>query len=429
MALIKEYFVSPTRWIDHSAEFVPSRSLVNSEVFFGVELELENCKYELPEHGGTPVVGNIELPGGMLAHKDGSLRNGGIELITLPIRGAELVSQIKFMCKVAQEHKWKPSNRAGLHVHVDVQDLTIPRYMNLLKAYALIEPCFFNASGNERSGSIYCKSWFQHASNDVLRSVLEQMAQGIGDNMPSRYLGLNINSTRKHGTIEFRHKNSTVDPEEILDWVNVIGRWYNYAMSVNLTPDMVQSMTPDNAVMQVFGDTQLMDPTFPSQFYNGCVATWFDIFGPVAKSDLTWQRAAKQAVHKGYKAFIAKMPKQAPQAVSSGLNIQNMLGSYIGDFTPSVGEQVQAQVALPPVDEAQTGWVPSYFNAAMGRRIYFEKPEPRADKVISPLNVTRVLGPRTWERLWSRTDLYVTASTTSERSRGANDYVFLYGFN
>lgn len=411
MALVRQLFLSADKALklDGLEPTTKTSSLVNSDLLFGVELELEGCTHELPESGGVSIVGSHRLPTGLLAHKDGSLRNGGIELVTAPVRGANLVTLVEFICTLANKAGWTPSNRAGLHIHINVQDLTIEKYLNLLKLYTLVEPCFFNAAGYERGGSIYCKSWWHGAANDELKSCMRTIATGRFYGVRSRYLGLNINSISKYGTVEFRHKHSTTDAAEILAWINMIARLYNYAMANDISEYTVKGMTPDALVQNVFGGTVQMDAEFPSVFYHSCLPLWFDLFAEAAKPELTWKRTTKKP-HKGFSKFLAGRPigeKPAPRPKRAAfLNVNGLMLD-----------------GLPPVQEESPL---SRYNTDHNYHYYFQSPPISHNHRCTGEH--KFFAGRFWTRGTLREDLWCSLATNAEADDGAHEgLIYMYG--
>lgn len=406
--LIRDLFVGTDYHLDPYAVYDKSKSLVLDTVYHGVEMELEGCKVQLPATGGTNVVGEYRLPVGIKAHEDRSLRNGGIELVTSPLKGAALENAVEYICTLANRAGWVPSNRAGVHVHVDVQQFTLEQYLNLIGLYVLLEPCFFKAIDTNRAGSIYCKSWYQAGSWTQLRDVVDRIRSIGWFNMPSRYFGLNINATRKYGTIEFRHMQSTTDYKSVINWINTIGKAYIYARDNPISADMVRALTPEELVVKVFGDNSLADYEYPSYFYHACVPLWFEMFGPEQpKNNLDWTKRKIEG-HKGYKSFIDSRPKPAQPVYQD------------------TAEWVQPVVNAPTAANS----TPSYYDSNLGARIYLTIPShrPARNRVTSQATLINKHG-RTWTAYWgpdNRIDLYCAAPTGAEQSMGAGTLVYVY---
>lgn len=46
-------------------------------------------------------------------------------------------------------------------------------------------------------------------------------------------MALNIQSFWRHGTIEFRLKESTLDPEEVINWISMLLIWVEDSLAIN----------------------------------------------------------------------------------------------------------------------------------------------------------------------------------------------------
>lgn len=430
--LIKHLFLPPSTWLNMETPFIPTGLLENDSLYCGVELELENCKFKLPSSGGTSEVGDLVLKHAIKAHHDGSLRNGGIELVTKPCRGLSLVEQVHYICDTANARDWQPSNRAGLHVHINVQNLTPEQVTNLIKLYILVEPCFFKATGTERKGSIYCKGWYQSIDSAQLAHTMKSLVNGNWDALPSRYFGFNINSLAKYGTVEFRHKNSTTSADEILKWINTIGKWYNYALAHDITETLVKGLTPDGLVQEVFGSMELMDQEYPSYFYHGCVPLWFDIFGPETTPIRSWERRKLKA-HKGYSTFVAGRPPPSPTP-------QLRRGAPLA-YSPAIAHLEAAwqndQLTPIPIPQEQAA-APTmvgvaYWNNNIDREVYFVIPPPNHLRVKMPGQMsTKVDGDRVWRWaggvLTDRADLFYARANSSEQALSSSPLLYVYSY-
>lgn len=367
--------------VNHDGEYTSTRLLIDSTAFMGIEIELENCHEELPDGHGTSQVGSIALEHGITAHRDGSLRNGGIELVTRPIRGRRLVSQIDYMCDVAKTAGWEVSNRAGLHVHMDMQDLTFSQYTNFIKAYMLVEPCVFASASAERQRSIYCKSWYENSPAEELRETVGFLARNRLYRWGTRYVGLNLNATSKYGTVEFRHKRTTLDATEILGWVNQIQALKVFARGPKIIDEeYVSHATPDSVLVDVYGTLapQMNFESYPSYFHHACVPLWFEVFGVPKPAVLDWdakQIAARRA-HQGFARFMKDRGAAPP--VPAGIN-----------RVPTRGSR-QDYSFIDVMDEVGPGRpeIESLFTPVMvDRGFILTDPEPVTERFTIPNNV------------------------------------------
>ncbi len=214
----------------------------NPSLLVGVEIEVE--KYRGVEDVGIQDAYWQDLF--WVEHEDGSLRNNGREFVTrLGMTADMLPEAVTHLVKVIHTRangKAEVNARTGLHVHINVSDLTVYELCNLLLIYALVEPLIFEVSGS-REQSIFCVPW------EFNRFTLGHVIQNLGRNCVengyagdrafrwrnySKYCGLNISTVETYGTVEFRMHHGTLDPKVIIRWVNTLQRLYNYAKSTDL---------------------------------------------------------------------------------------------------------------------------------------------------------------------------------------------------
>ncbi len=92
----------------------------------GVEIEVE-AKYPLPQVN-TPV---------WSTHTDGSLRDYALEYVTKPIKIKDVPSAIQFLKTAIEPSAPKRSVRAGVHVHVNCQQITNEDLIKYIALYVL----------------------------------------------------------------------------------------------------------------------------------------------------------------------------------------------------------------------------------------------------------------------------------------------------
>jgi len=179
----------------------------------GIEIEVENIR-----NGVSGLCAYWD------AKADGSLRNNGIELVSIPLQ----IKQVQLALEHVYEcmHKNNDpdfSNRTSIHVHVNCRDLTQDQIFNFVLLYALFEKHFYQVAGAKRMNSIFCVPLFR--TNQM--TTINEVIYGMSPNW-HKYCGINLlplfqNSvTQGYGTIEFRHLYGTKDQMEILHWINDI---------------------------------------------------------------------------------------------------------------------------------------------------------------------------------------------------------------
>jgi len=195
-----------THKIDKPFDWASTQGMV------GIEIEVENMKR------------GVHLEAYWDIKNDGSLRNHGIELVSVPLQIKQV--QLALDHVYTQMHAQNEpdfSNRTSIHIHVNCRDLTQDQIFNFVLLYAIFEKHFYQVAGTRRMNSIFCVPLFR--TNQM--TTINEVIYGMSPNW-QKYCGLNLlplfanNVTQGYGTIEFRHLYGTNNQQEILEWINDI---------------------------------------------------------------------------------------------------------------------------------------------------------------------------------------------------------------
>jgi len=191
---------------------------------------------------------------------DGSI--DGIEIVTAPASGDYFIKQINEICAEIKKLGGGVDGRCGLHTHVWVGDFSWVDLRRVIWAYAVIEPALFALCKSERTDNNYSQicasSWLKavlgvkptleeskigivraiyrtsydsgKTYNDLrpgetstARECRQYILQGKSSKAGAlRYRAMNLTSVVHRGTIEFRHKEGTVAPAEIINWATLL---------------------------------------------------------------------------------------------------------------------------------------------------------------------------------------------------------------
>lgn len=210
-------------------EALHKKAISTRDFLCGVEYEIENI-YVNKEH---PIFSQYP---GIKVTEDGSLRNYnnsyGTEIIMPPMTYTEaLLSFNKIHEALVQMHPGFPqhSERTSTHIHVNVSQLTVKEFQNLVLLYTLLEPAFFDYVGNKRKQNIHCVPLFETALSSSYWKGLEH----IGDWLAkwSKYAAFNLCPVNKQGTVEFRHLHGSNDYNVFKGWLKMIHALYTFVTS------------------------------------------------------------------------------------------------------------------------------------------------------------------------------------------------------
>lgn len=232
------------------------------DLYVGAELEIENFPGGIDP---TPYSGAFRF------EQDGSLRNGGIECITLPVQTQYLENLLeKFYntCKISQEKHY--SDRCSTHIHVNVQDMTFDQLRTVFMVYQVVERLLFAFVGNNREENIFCVPWYQSGLTANIVDKLKANPDGNVVRRWQKYSALNLLPIRSQGTLEFRHLHGTCDVQLILRWVNMlaslikVGKEHQYDTIKDIVLNMNTISNYDMFLDMVFGPLAPIFATLPA---------------------------------------------------------------------------------------------------------------------------------------------------------------------
>lgn len=199
----------------------------------GVEIELEADN--IPRRDRIPETWKLE--------QDPSLRGeSGEFVLRKPERIADLPAVLESLGECLRRHKTvaRPTYRAGIHVHVNVQDLTPVQLINFICAYFMLEEVLLRFCDKSRLGNHFCLR-LSDASYplDKLVDFITKEDLNELDTEDLRYASLNVTSLFKYGSIEFRALESTLDFARIQTWAGMLVRLRDYAKTFGKPTDLL----------------------------------------------------------------------------------------------------------------------------------------------------------------------------------------------
>jgi hypothetical protein len=207
---------------------LPDPQLVLPDCMVGIEMELE---------GDTSFrVRNSQehVRHGVVAKEDGSLRNGGVELVFAePLMGDSAIAALKWMFKVKEEHSLVGSTRTSTHMHINYTGYndTATTLINTVVTWLLVEKAVCLTAGQHREYNSFCVPTYM--MNPREENLVYNLAAAdesnhyavnntIGDlGQMERYSALNLSALFKYGTLECRLLG-TADYQPTLDWLNIL---------------------------------------------------------------------------------------------------------------------------------------------------------------------------------------------------------------
>ena len=185
---------------------------------------------------------------------DGSVVGANsFELVSPVLRGLEGLADLERACRALRICGAQVNNSCGLHVHFGAGDLRIEHFRQVVRNYLVLEPTIDSLMPSPRRGNAnqYCLGLLRGRTQaQAERAILaatntDQLATAA--NGTSRYYKVNMQSFRRHGTVEFRQHGGTTDYEKISMWVKFLHNLIDYSASHLVTPALpVEQLTTFN---------------------------------------------------------------------------------------------------------------------------------------------------------------------------------------
>lgn len=112
----------------------------------------------------------------------------------------------------------------GLHIHIDAIELTPDDCAAVVNNYYRMRSIINAAVSPSRRNNTYCR--------------VEPMAPSISEYQRSRYKAVNLCALSRHGTIEFRQHQGSLNFEKIKNWVVFLQNLVNWSQSHYLVADV-----------------------------------------------------------------------------------------------------------------------------------------------------------------------------------------------
>lgn len=220
-------------------------NLIEKDGQFGVEIEVEGSK--LPFVYTHPAK---ETKKYWKAVDDGSLRGQeSIEYVLKePLDMPDLVKALDVLMKDMENvgSTIDSSVRAGVHIHLNVQELTLPQLINLITLYYCFEGPLTDFCGEGRQGNLFC---LRGMDAEYIVWALEKAFQHNNflylNSDDIRYSALNLTSLFKYGSVEFRALRTPQNLIDILAWVKLIDKLFKRSQEYDNPMDIVLGLSQD----------------------------------------------------------------------------------------------------------------------------------------------------------------------------------------
>lgn len=212
------------------------KKLIEVKKDLGVEIEAE-CTKAL-----------MKVPPSWRVEVDGSLKAAfSYEFVSAPSSLAETKTALNDLFQIMAGNI-QDSMRAGTHIHINCQMLTMKQLFNFIILYLLVEDCLSQDMGEDREGNFFC---LRASDAEIINMGMEHLIKSLSlydcpifANENWRYGAMNCVSIYKFGTLEFRALKTPVDSfKPIEDWAELLLTMREAAKGFESPSQIVSSMS------------------------------------------------------------------------------------------------------------------------------------------------------------------------------------------
>lgn len=202
--------------------------------------------------------------------EDHSLRGNSVEwVLPRPIQRQSVRERLRILKKAVAKKtivKLNPSDRCGVHVHINCQAMQEEELFKFITLYLMFEELIVHWCGDRREGNMFCyRACDAEELVFELTSVRRNGYWGAITNDNFRYAALNVSSLSKYGSLEFRAMQTPTDLLEIATWVDVLLALKDFSMRSADCAEMVMGISAEGYgpfAQQVLGN-KLMEIFWP----------------------------------------------------------------------------------------------------------------------------------------------------------------------
>jgi hypothetical protein len=197
----------------------------------GIEIEMEGADL-------------VKGPVGWETTSDGSLRGESCEWVLSRPQSEE---DSFILLDRLQAHLTKhlsilrPSDRCGVHIHVNVQDMLTEDVIKFAILYLVLEDLMVEWCGEDREGNLFCLR--AQDAEYIVKCLLEAKKKGTFTKIAGqdiRYASMNITSLMKYGSLEFRAMRTPKDFNRIKTWIKMLLAIKRAATTYKTTEEIIE---------------------------------------------------------------------------------------------------------------------------------------------------------------------------------------------
>ncbi len=175
---------------------------------------------------------------------DGSLRGHGAEyVLNGPMTKQGAFDSVDVLYKQLEKRaNIAPSDRCGVHIHINCQHMDIKKVFNYITLYLIFEDLLLSWCGEDREGNLFCLR--AKDAEWLLVSLIEDKKSfgkfyKTGHKGTFKYSAMNVAALTYYGSLEFRSLRTPSSPSPIKEYVNLLLHLKKVALKATDTKDFI----------------------------------------------------------------------------------------------------------------------------------------------------------------------------------------------
>lgn len=150
----------------------------------------------------------------------------GLELVSPIMQGVAGLQEVAKAVDALSRAGGKLDKSCGLHVHVGMDGLTGADMMKIIDFYAANQDNIDDIISASRHNNTYCRKFgirnYELTQIEAFRGLTDVRAMKAAATNFTRFFVVNTSAYARHGTLEFRQHQGTLNGEKLTSWVKFI---------------------------------------------------------------------------------------------------------------------------------------------------------------------------------------------------------------
>lgn len=165
--------------------------------------------------------------------------------------------------------------RAGVHVHVNCQQLTMTQLYNFMTVYLILENVLVAWCGDSRCGNVFClrASDAEWIITSIRAAAAGRKFKPIFHTDNLRYASMNLKALGDYGSLEFRAMRGTRDLDLIYTWAETLLGLREFAKTFDNPSEIIREFSVKS----------------PTAFMRNALGNNYEVFSRIGQEKMLWE--------------------------------------------------------------------------------------------------------------------------------------------